>query len=440
MDFSELGREIGEKVNKFVNSKEIKDLQENIRVTVESTVDEVCKSARGAADYVNKNVETYRESQFQNGAKSNAPAQEKPKSNASAPKKPKNYTKSGNAVQIKPSAKRQLPVVRRANGGASGVVMSVLGTCGAVVGWSATALGYSLSFLGGIDIFANISLLNGVMGVLSGLGMAFGGVLAVFAGLCTIMAAAGGVLRRRARRFKSYVKTMGTKDFYSITSLAQAVGKNEKYVIKDLKKMIHRGWFREGHLDEQETCFMLTDESYQMYLDAQTQLKNRKEEEERLKKEAELLEQDPVRKQLKLTVEEGREYIRRIREINDEIPGEDISNKLYRLEKVCSRIFQHIEENPEKLQDIRKFMNYYLPTTLKLVETYYEFSIQPVQGENITTSKQEIEGMLDSINGAFEKMFDKLFEDDAMDISTDISVLSTMLAQEGLLEDELKVK
>ena len=67
------------------------------------------------------------------------------------------------------------------------------------------------------------------------------------------------------------------------------------------------------------------------------------------------------------------------------------------------------------------------------------FSEQPVQGENITSAKKEIERMLDDINQAFEKMFDKLFEDDAMDISTDISVLSMMLAQEGLLEDEFKM-
>ena len=176
-----------------------------------------------------------------------------------------------------------------------------------------------------------------------------------------------------------------------------------------------------------------------MYLDAQRELEQRKKEAERLAKEQELLENDPIRKQLKIAIGEGNEYIRRIREINDEIPGEEISSKLYRLERVCTKIFEHVEDNPEKLPDIRKFMNYYLPTTLKLVQTYHEFSEQPVQGENITNAKKEIERMLDDINQAFEKMFDKLFEDDAMDISTDISVLSMMLAQEGLLEDEFKM-
>ena len=140
---------------------------------------------------------------------------------------------------------------------------------------------------------------------------------------------------------------------------------------------------------------MLTEESYQLYLNAQKELVRRKEEADRLAREQEMLENDPVRKQLKMTVEEGNEYIRRIREINDDIPGEEISNKLYRLERVCTKIFEYIEDNPEKLSDIRKFMNYYLPTTLKLVQTYHEFSGQPVQGENITKAKKEIEEMLE---------------------------------------------
>ena len=270
-------------------------------------------------------------------------------------------------------------------------------------------------------------------------GVIVSSVLTIPAVLCTAAAIAGGFLRRRSRRFKNYIRTMGNKDFYPIEGLAKAVNKNEKFVVKDLYKMIYRGWFKEGHLDEQETCFMLTDESYQLYLNAQKELERKREETKRLEMEKEMLEKDPARKQLKIAVEEGNEYIRRIREINDDIPGEEISQKLYRLERVCKEIFEHVEDNPEKLPDIRKFMNYYLPTTLKLVQTYHEFSEQPVQGENIIMARKEIEEMLDSINQAFEKMFDKLFEDDALDISTDISVLSTMLAQEGLLEDGLKM-
>lgn len=178
---------------------------------------------------------------------------------------------------------------------------------------------------------------------------------------------------------------------------------------------------------------MLTDGAYQLYQEAMAEHARRREEEE-------LLEKDPVRKQLKLAAAEGDEYIRRIRAINDSIPGGEISGKLCRLEEVCKRIFGHVESNPEKLGDIRKFMSYYLPTTLKLVEAYHGFYYEPVQGENIVAARQEIEETLDDINAAFEKLLDKLFQEDAMDISADISVLSTMLAQEGLLEDEFIIK
>lgn len=398
-DFSELGREIGEQIDKFVNSKEVKELQENIRKTVEYTVDEVRKTAQDAVDQVNKNVGT--------GTTGNAA--------------------SSRASQLQKYDDRQLPVVRRPQGQLSGVLMEVLGICGATIGWTTAFLGYSFSLIS-IDLFG------------IGIGTVPAVMSALFATACTATAIVGGKWRKRAGRFRKYLRAMGNKDFHSITALADTVRKNTKYVIKDLKWMIQKGWFKEGHLDMQETCFMLTDNSYQMYLSAQSQLEQRKLEEERRAKEQVLIDQDPVKKQLKLTIEEGREYIRRIRKINDDIPGEEISNKLYRLEDVCKRIFMYIEKNPEKLPDIRKLMSYYLPTTLKLVEQYREFDMQTVNGDNIVASKKEIEDMLDNINGAFEKMYDKLFADDAMDVSTDISVLSTMLAQEGLLEDEFKMK
>lgn len=397
-DISELGREIGDKINKFVDSEEIKELQENIRITVEGAMQGVGRSVKEAADYMNKNVEIHWSDAGQK------PQEDKKKT-------------------VLKKQKRQLPIVKRPRGSVSGVLMIIGGSCGCLLAGIASAGQALYAFVQSGGIIASAGL-----GISTGMAVCFVGMLA-----------AGISLRRRAKRFKKYVRAFGPRDFYSIKGLAEIVKKKEKYVIRDIKKMIKRGWFKEGHLDEQETCFMLTNESYRMYLDAQAELARRKQEEDRLARERELLEQDPEKKHLRTVIEEGKEYIRRIREVNDDIPGEDISQKLYRLEKICTRIFEYVEGNPEKLPDIRKFMSYYLPTTLKLVETYHEFSIQPVQGENIKTARTEVEETLDDINMAFEKMFDKLFEEDALDISTDISVLSAMLAQEGLLEDEFKV-
>ena len=87
--------------------------------------------------------------------------------------------------------------------------------------------------------------------------------------------------------------------------------------------------------------------------------------------------------------------------------------------------------------DLKKLMDYYLPMTIKLLNAYAEMDDQPIQGETIEKSKRDIEDTIDTLNQAFEKLLDDLFEDAAMDISSDISVLNTLLTQEGLRDDEL---
>ncbi len=102
------------------------------------------------------------------------------------------------------------------------------------------------------------------------------------------------------------------------------------------------------------------------------------------------------------------------------------------MENVIQRIFDRVEAHPEQVSDIRKLMEYYLPMTIKLLNAYEELDRQPVQGNNILNSKKEIEDTLDTLNDAFMMLLDDLFEDTAVDVSSDISVLKTMLAQEGL--------
>lgn len=131
-------------------------------------------------------------------------------------------------------------------------------------------------------------------------------------------------------------------------------------------------------------------------------------------------------------VTEGREYLRQIREINDKIPDPELSEKMDRLEDITRKIFDHILQNPKKIPQIRRFMGYYLPTTLKLLGAYHNLSQQGVDGENIRNSMNDITMMMDSVILAFEKQLDNLFQEDALDISTDITVMETMLAQEGL--------
>ena len=106
------------------------------------------------------------------------------------------------------------------------------------------------------------------------------------------------------------------------------------------------------------------------------------------------------------------------------------------MELIVQRIFQRAGTNPEIVPDLKKLMNYYLPMTVKLLNAYADMDAQPVQGETILSSKKEIEDTLDTLNLAFEKLLDSVFQDTALDVSSDITVLKTLLAQEGLTETD----
>lgn len=124
--------------------------------------------------------------------------------------------------------------------------------------------------------------------------------------------------------------------------------------------------------------------------------------------------------------------LRQLREINDAIPGEEMSAKIDRLEAVTAKIFELAEKEPDKLPQMRRFMDYYLPTALKLLRSYAEFDSQGVDGAYISDSKAKIEETMDVLVVGFEQQLDKLFQDEALDVSADISVLQNMMAQDGL--------
>ena len=263
------------------------------------------------------------------------------------------------------------------------------------------------------------------------------GAFAVFTAIFLVMAVTGTRMAGSVSRFRKYVGLIGNREYCDIKELSQKAGRPLKKVIKDLRKMIEKGWFCQGHMDEQESCLMVSDGAYRQYTELMERTRREKAEREAAarKREEEYSRLSP---EVQKIIETGDEYVRKIREANDAIPGEEISAKISRMETLVDRIFDRVEQKPDTVDDIRKLMEYYLPTTIKLLEAYEELDAQPVQGENILSSKKEIEKTLDTLNTAFEKLLDELFQDTAWDLSSDISVLNTMLAQEGLTEDGLK--
>ena len=128
--------------------------------------------------------------------------------------------------------------------------------------------------------------------------------------------------------------------------------------------------------------------------------------------------------------------LRQLREVNDAIPDPVMTQKITRLETVSGRIFALAEKDPSKKAQLQKFMNYYLPTALKLLNTYASLSAQEVEGENITEAKRSIEHSMDLLVTAFENQLDKLFQSDALDVSADVAALEGMLNLDGLTGNE----
>lgn len=134
-------------------------------------------------------------------------------------------------------------------------------------------------------------------------------------------------------------------------------------------------------------------------------------------------------------IADGKLAISEMRRLNDSIKDESVSRQIDRLEEISGKIFAQVQAEPKKLPQIRKFMSYYLPTTLKLLNAYDRMSDQGVSGENISGTMKRVESMMDTIVQAFEKQLDSLFGAEALDISTDITVLDNMMAREGLVDD-----
>ena len=130
-------------------------------------------------------------------------------------------------------------------------------------------------------------------------------------------------------------------------------------------------------------------------------------------------------------IKERERALSEMRRLNDAIVDEKISAQIDHLEEVTGKIIDQVVAEPKKLPQIRRFMDYYLPTTLKILNAYDRMDSTGISGDNINTTKTKVEGMLDTICQAFDKQLDALFGAEALDISTDITVMENLLAREG---------
>lgn len=317
------------------------------------------------------------------------------------------------------------PVISDPPGRISSVLMMIFGYGGLAI--SGTALTITLAVSAAIGRFFSV-------------GVAFSIISLPIITISAILAISGTKTRGRLSRFKKYVSVLKGRTFCSLKELSEKVGKSKKYILKDVRRLIGDGFFPEGHIDEQKTCLMVTNTIYEQYLIAQQGMKERSADAASAQTETggeggKTITSDEEAALDKI-IASGEVYMQHIREANDAIPDTEISNKLYRMELIIEKIFDYVRSHPEQISQLRRFIDYYMPTTDKLVTAYKDFDTQPIQGENIKTAKLEISKALDTINDAYEKLYDSMYAEAAMDVASDISVLQTLLAQEGLTKDD----
>ena len=234
------------------------------------------------------------------------------------------------------------------------------------------------------------------------------------AGVGLIMLYMGVAKGKKARRFRKYLALIGRRESISVASMAQAMGLSVRKVCDDLQDMLDEGVIPTGYLDVGGGRLVLNDEGLREEPPAPAPEKQAE------KPPAGMEREDAV--------------LMEIREVNDAIADEVMSRKIDRIGEITGKIFAYLREKPDKEGQLRSFLGYYLPTTLKILRAYAQMEAQGIEGENIKSAKARIEGMMDKVVDGFEKQLDKLFQDDAMDIRTDVEVLERMLEKDGLGE------
>ena len=231
------------------------------------------------------------------------------------------------------------------------------------------------------------------------------------------MFAAGQRMKRRSARIARYLAVMGERGYISVEELCTVTGKSRKKIESDLDYMVEKGLLGAGaYLDSGRGIFFRSADAFADYANATAKKEN-------------------------VTPKEANEgyagALRAIRSANDRIADPVLSEKIDHLETVAGKIFREVEEHPEKQQQAATFLNYYLPTTLKLLDSYAKFEEAGIEGENLSRAQERIEETMDALIKGFDKQLDDLYRNEAMDIDSDIRVMENMLRRDtASVEDD----
>lgn len=276
-----------------------------------------------------------------------------------------------------------------------------------------------LTIGGGFLAFVGLLQFDGPMGfsdLMTALAFLLGGGAMLFKSF---------LMQKDGKRYAKYLTIIADREAVSVEELARTTGESVKQVEKDLEDMADKGFFGEGAYLHRELGYLFLSSQ----ADRDWQEKHREAEQEARKKAPEKAAEEAA--------DTYSEILRNIRRANDEIADPVLSAKIDQLEDVTRRIFQAVKDDPRKAEKIDTFLNYYLPTTQKLLDSYAQFEAAGVEGENLSQAKARISSTMDMILKGFSNQLDQLYKTDAMDVDSDIRVMETMLRRDtGTVADD----
>ena len=303
-----------------------------------------------------------------------------------------------------------------------------LGTLGCLIGLgtiSPAALGdvvVSAAEGGGILMTGTDYVMNtayNVLGIVSGvLGLATAGF-----GWMTACGAARMKAGRQMGQFADYADSVDYHKGLPVSMLADLTHQTKKKALKKLRSYIHKGWLNAWLDDETETLY-LTAEDYRAAKEAATAAAAQPQPEKEETGDA------------PLNLDTARRFAAVLEKEQQLMQDAQAREELAAMHKTTTAICDWLEAHPESQPKTRRFAEYYIPTTLKLLHTYND--VQGQQGENAETIRRDIAGILHTLNQAYENLYNNLLSDVAMDISSEIAALQGMLANDGLTGREFE--
>ena len=277
-----------------------------------------------------------------------------------------------------------------------------------------TVFGWILAIFGIVGALGAIGTVDALWTILTGFAIALGG------GSLLLSAALG---RKKEAAFRQCLKVAGEAGIVDIARLSRTMGWKGTAADRNLSDMIDRGYFGErAYIDHERGLLVIRPEDMRDVYRAEDMAAAAK------KAQAEKAE----KKQKAADMTEYERMVEAIRQADVDIDDEIMSEKIRRMQTITAAIFREVEAHPEKKNQIDRFLNYYLPTTLKLLNNYARIEEQGVTGQNMAKAKADIERIADTLVEGYEKQLDTLYRTEAMDIAGDVSVIENMMKRDGL--------